>query len=951
MQAIYSTPDDVSGFSNIDAGLPMEGTKLYSNYVREYPSIDGSLSDAMWDHATVIWDFYEGIDLYIANTGTVMFMALAIEGGSAAGGEFNLFFDDDWNLAWPESLETEGRFTSYDRVSAGEFFRSYMDDGELHIGDAVLAPTFTAEWTTSSGTVVEMMYDMADNDPLFGRPGDTLGAAMTMFTEPGASVFEFPLGVDTEDPEMFGTIVLGSPGNGSPILIEHPIYVEADVEMDWTGSTTLEIQNIGMGVGVVDGIGEDAAWLTVTPSDAVIFPHTSQNFTLHFNAEGLTPGRYETAITFWTNDPERPEFDVPVYLNVLDHEESHYFTVYPPYRTNGDPGDFIDIPIRSGRVYGNDIYRLDFAVEVETDVAVTNGVTASLPEGWVLEVVNMEDHRLSLTLEGVTPLPDSMLLATIRYAIPDLAMMGNSCYIKVVDLVINEGVTLPEPVMGEGIIVVGEDLLFSWMANLAYIGETGTFLDSIFFGTLPYASGQYDPGIDQFNYPAPPGMADAYFISDDFRELRKDIRHFGDTLIVWKAVFDGADGWVKWNPHRTWEGCYIEDEIDMTADSIYHVSDGDTVWFYYHHNFEVDWVIDLKRGWNLISAPTYLDDHSAAELFPTAVPPIYEYNSLIGAYEAVDEATPGPGYWVLIPEDTTYTFRGRPVYSYNEELTDRWNMIGSVYRPVDFWEQRVIPEDGLLEGDLWGYQTEEFRYYRSENLEPGRGYWVFSFGLSEIHVSTLHLDKLAPLPDGGYGSMLRMDVGGSQEIELRTTEDGQGISMMPPTVPGEDTKIAIDGDYSRMDMPLSGGSWTVNVANAEVLRWDRTGGMNYIAEIDGNRISLGQRGEMVLPQATTSFKVYAEMMDILPNYKGIEGVFPNPANAAFQIDWTNPEYGNVELTLQSTDGRRVATLVNGMRDAGRHTTYYTPDHLESGIYLLRLKTEAGTSTEKLILMK
>jgi hypothetical protein len=59
----------------------------------------------------------------------------------------------------------------------------------------------------------------------------------------------------------------------------------------------------------------------------------------------------------------------------------------------------------------------------------------------------------------------------------------------------------------------------------------------------------------------------------------------------------------------------------------------------------------------------------------------------------------------------------------------------------------------------------------------------------------------------------------------------------------------------------------------------------------------------------------------------------------------------VNLTVYDISGRKVAELVNGMRDAGSHEVTFDGSKLASGVYLYKLTAGNYTATQKMVLMK
>ena len=86
--------------------------------------------------------------------------------------------------------------------------------------------------------------------------------------------------------------------------------------------------------------------------------------------------------------------------------------------------------------------------------------------------------------------------------------------------------------------------------------------------------------------------------------------------------------------------------------------------------------------------------------------------------------------------------------------------------------------------------------------------------------------------------------------------------------------------------------------------------------------------------------------------------YPNPFNSATVIRFALPVGGDVELSIFNLAGQRVATLVQGAREAGTYTVRWDGrdddgQALASGVYLYRLRTGDGQQVEtwKLLLLR
>jgi len=104
---------------------------------------------------------------------------------------------------------------------------------------------------------------------------------------------------------------------------------------------------------------------------------------------------------------------------------------------------------------------------------------------------------------------------------------------------------------------------------------------------------------------------------------------------------------------------------------------------------------------------------------------------------------------------------------------------------------------------------------------------------------------------------------------------------------------------------------------------------------------------VLLPAAATS----SEPMVDLPKTFRLEQNYPNPFNPTTRIEFSVPETSNVTLEVFNIQGQRVATLVDGNREAGVHTVNFDAANLASGVYLYRIQAGNFTQVNKMMLVK
>lgn len=77
----------------------------------------------------------------------------------------------------------------------------------------------------------------------------------------------------------------------------------------------------------------------------------------------------------------------------------------------------------------------------------------------------------------------------------------------------------------------------------------------------------------------------------------------------------------------------------------------------------------------------------------------------------------------------------------------------------------------------------------------------------------------------------------------------------------------------------------------------------------------------------------------------------NPVRGAASLAYALPHAGHVTLELLDVTGRRVATLVDGVRPAGRAVADFDAARMGAGVYFARLRAAGGTRTAKFVVTR
>jgi hypothetical protein len=79
--------------------------------------------------------------------------------------------------------------------------------------------------------------------------------------------------------------------------------------------------------------------------------------------------------------------------------------------------------------------------------------------------------------------------------------------------------------------------------------------------------------------------------------------------------------------------------------------------------------------------------------------------------------------------------------------------------------------------------------------------------------------------------------------------------------------------------------------------------------------------------------------------------YPNPFNPSTEIRYGIPREGQVSLEVYSIVGQRVATLVDGPKQAGYHTVRFDAASFASGVYIYRLVAPGTSLVQKMMLVR
>ncbi|UCG52576.1 MAG: T9SS type A sorting domain-containing protein [Candidatus Latescibacterota bacterium] len=196
-----------------------------------------------------------------------------------------------------------------------------------------------------------------------------------------------------------------------------------------------------------------------------------------------------------------------------------------------------------------------------------------------------------------------------------------------------------------------------------------------------------------------------------------------------------------------------------------------------------------------------------------------------------------------------------------------------------------------------------------------------TFDVGEIDLSSIRLEGIAPLDQGGGPKIRDVAAGLVDPVGCECTEDG------PDGYPDVMMK------FRSQDIAGVLGAGTMGVVELTA-----TG-----TYLDG------------IPfEATDCIKVVGgkePMMFESVTSPVLKHVYPNPFNPVTTITFLLPETDNVRLAVYDVSGRLVEVLVDGTREAGEHVIEWEAASLPSGVYFARLEAEGETQVKRLTLLK
>jgi hypothetical protein len=153
--------------------------------------------------------------------------------------------------------------------------------------------------------------------------------------------------------------------------------------------------------------------------------------------------------------------------------------------------------------------------------------------------------------------------------------------------------------------------------------------------------------------------------------------------------------------------------------------------------------------------------------------------------------------------------------------------------------------------------------------------------------------------------------------------------------------FAISGAYDNQGAGNASG-----YASTMDAKWDQEGNL-YSQSMYGWTVEKWKYNG-TLPSFTTGVH---NMNGVRPSTYTLNQNYPNPFNPSTTISYALPSAGRTVLTVFDILGNRVASLVDGVQEAGMHSVQFEAQGLASGVYFYQLHSGAFSTTRKLLLLR
>ncbi|MBI5021887.1 MAG: fibronectin type III domain-containing protein [Ignavibacteriales bacterium] len=351
----------------------------------------------------------------------------------------------------------------------------------------------------------------------------------------------------------------------------------------------------------------------------------------------------------------------------------------------------------------------------------------------------------------------------------------------------------------------------------------------------------------------------------------------------------------------------------------------------------------MNPGWNLLSIPLIVEDASKQTLFPSSISNAYSYN---GTYLLAETLKNGIGYWLKFGSLSAIELAGSPIYEDTIDLSEGWNIIGSITNPIPISSITTDPP-GITLSQFFEYQGT---YQISTMLEPFKAYWVKATAGSKLVIPQIFLNRSSIVEPRSFDQLENHIVFSftdrtnlNQKLYLIPSSTNLKYpAELPPMPPIDAFDVRFKSnrfaeEYSTSDARQE-FSFSLNSSSYPVrMQWKIIDSDYNISFVDNNNSrSLNGEGFLTIDKSGTyKFEITKNIIVQEPEQFSLQQNYPNPFNPETNISYELPERSIVKLTLFDNLGNEIAILDEGLRERGSHRVRWEPK-CAAGVYYYRM---------------